>query len=119
MKIFPVFIPVLAVALFFTTQANAQTTQSKEVSELIKKKRAYNREYGYGFRIQLANGTETEIRKNNQQFSLLFPTIKTYILFETPDWKIQVGNYTTRLEADRALNMIQHKFRGAIVVPRS
>ena len=28
------------------------------------------------------------------------------ILFESPEWKVQVGDYKTRLEADRILNEI-------------
>jgi len=37
-------------------------------------------------------------------------------MYKSPEWKTQVGNFTTRLEADRILNIISEKFTGAIVL---
>jgi hypothetical protein len=98
--------------------SNAQTTTSEEVKSLIKKKRAFNKKNGYGFRIQLDNGLETPVKTTQEKFKLEFPEIKTYILFESPEWKVQVGDYKTRIEADKNLRDIKRKFPAAIVVPR-
>ena len=35
--------------------------------------------------------------------------------FETPNYKIWIGNFKTRLEADRALLLIKKKFYSAFV----
>ena len=118
MKSRTIFISFLVLFLASITTVNAQTTKSKEVSALIKKKRAYNKENGYGFRIQLDNGFETAIKTTESKFKIEFPLIKTYIIFESPEWKAQVGDYKTRLEADKILNEIKVKFPSAIVVPR-
>ena len=37
--------------------------------------------------------------------------------YSATEWKIQVGNYKTRLDADKAINKIREKFYGAIVIP--
>lgn len=103
---------------FGTLQSKAQIVKNEKVTDLIKKKRDFNKENGIGFRIQLTNGFETSIKKTNSLFKIEYPTIKTYILFESPDWKVQVGNYKTRLEADKALNQFKKKFPESIVVPR-
>lgn len=106
--------------LFFTgiNTINAQTDMSDEVKSLIKKKRDFNKKNGYGYRIQLDNGFETTVKTTQEKFRLEFPQMKTYILFESPEWKVQVGDYKTRLEADKILKEIKRKFRAAIVVPR-
>ena len=113
-----VFIPFLFIILLGTNSINAQTTTSDEVKSLIKKKIEYNKKNGYGFRIQLESGLETAIKTTQSKFKLEYPTIKTHILFESPEWKVQVGDYKTRLEADRILNEIKLKFPSAIIVPR-
>ena len=35
--------------------------------------------------------------------------------YKTPEWKVLVGEFKTRIEADRTLNTIKHKFGGARV----
>ena len=42
---------------------------------------------------------------------------KPKMSYELPEWKVKVGRFNTKLEADRALNKIKEKFSGAIVIP--
>ena len=118
MKIKSIYISFFFVLFVGTTTALAQTSTSEEVKSLIKKKREFNKKNGYGFRIQLDNGLETSVKTTQSKFGLEFPSIKSYILFESPDWKVQVGDYKTRLVADKVLNEIKLKFPSAIIVPR-
>ncbi len=102
-----------------TIPTTAQTEMDSDVVSLIKKKRAYNKKEGYGFRIQLFYGTETKARTELKAFSLAYPEIKTHIDYSNPPyWKSLVGDYKTQLEADKILNTIKTKFPSAIVVPR-
>ncbi len=94
-----------------------QKSDSELIAEFIKKKKEFNKEFGYGFRIQLYNGFEVEAKKLRAEFHIEFPEIKTYLIYRQPEWKIQVGLYKTRLEADRALLAIKKEFGTAIVVP--
>ena len=113
-----VFVCVLFAIFLGTANVNGQTKTSEEVKSLIQKKIEYNKKNGYGFRIQLESGFETAIKTTQSKFRLEHPTIKTHILFESPEWKVQVGDYKTRLEADKILNEIKLKFPSAIIVPR-
>jgi hypothetical protein len=115
---------VIISCLFFVGFLTSQTiySQSKKsdstlINELISKKRSFNKEFGYGFRIQLYNGFETEAKKTETKFKINFPEIKTYLLYRQPEWKIQVGFYKTKLEADRALLDLKRKYGSAIVIP--
>lgn len=102
---------------FGTSFSQEQKTDNELVNELISKKKNFNKEFGYGFRIQLYNGFEVEAKKTRAKFRLDFPDTKTYLIYRQPEWKIQVGLYKTKLEADRALLEIKRKYGGAIVVP--
>lgn len=97
--------------------SQSNTTQNDTLKKFIQKKRVFNKKYGYGYRIQLYNGFETEAKKTRAKFRIKFPDIKTYIVYKSPEWKIQVGNYKTQLEADRALLALKKEFYGAIVIP--
>jgi len=118
MKNKSIFISFLLLLFVGIHSSNSQTNASDEVKSFIKKKREFNKENGYGFRIQLDNGFETAIKTTQSKFKLEFPDMKTYILFVSPEWKVQVGDYKTRIEADKVLNEIKRKFSSAIVVPR-
>lgn len=115
-----VIISCLLFVGFLTSQtiySQSIKSDSTLINELISKKRSFNKEFGYGFRIQLYNGFETEAKKTEAKFKIDFPEIKTYLLYRQPEWKIQVGFYKTKLEADRALLDFKRKYRSAIVIP--
>lgn len=115
-----VIISCLLFVGFLTSQtiySQSIKSHSTLINELISKKKSFNKEFGYGFRIQLYNGFETEAKKTEAKFKIDFPEIKTYLLYRQPEWKIQVGFYKTKLEADRALLDFKRKYRSAIVIP--
>ena len=99
------------------TKAQNTTKSSKEIEKLIAKKRAFNSKYGHGFRIQLYYGDETKARSLQSKFKLEFPKEYTNLNYDQPYWKVQIGNYKTRLDADKALLKFSEKFTGLIVVP--
>lgn len=110
------FLLVLIGGIYFAN-GQANYTENKDIISLIEKKREYNKNNGSGYRIQLYNGLEKRARSFRGRFQVEFPGIYTKLSYDEPEWKIQVGNYKTRLQADRALNKIREKFNGAIVVP--
>lgn len=101
----------------FDSNAQNSTNASKEVKELILKKRDFNKKYGYGYRIQIYYGEETKARTLQNKFKVNFPEVATFLNYEQPYWKVQVGNYKTTLEADKALLKFSEKFSGLIIIP--
>lgn len=101
----------------FTSFSQEKSNEIERIKSLITKKREFNKKNKIGFRIQLYNGKETKVRQIRAGFRVQFPNTKTYLTYVTPEWKIQVGEYKTRLEADRALLEFHLKYASAIVVP--
>ena len=98
-------------------QAQNSTNKSKEIKELISKKREFNKKYGYGYRIQIYYGEETKAKSLQSKFKVTFPEVETFLNYEQPYWKVQVGNYKSTLEADKALLKFSEKYSGLIVIP--
>lgn len=97
--------------------SQSQQNDNKKVESLITKKRAYNKTNSFGYRIQLFNGNEETIKEIAKEFKVEFPDIKTYRIYNAPEWKIQVGHYKTKLAADQFLITLKKQFPSAIVVP--
>ncbi|MDC1162035.1 SPOR domain-containing protein [Tenacibaculum sp.] len=114
-SIYLTFVTLLFIGVF-SVNAQSNSDDIKSINTLITKKRAYNKTVGYGFKIQLYNGTEKRAKSLRGRFNVKFPHIHSNLKYDAPEWKVHVGNYKTRLEADKALNKIQEKFTGAIVI---
>ena len=101
----------------FNINAQDNITDNKDITELIEKKRHYNKYNGTGYRIQLYNGLERKAKSLRNRFQVEYPGVFTKLVYKSPEWKVQIGNYKTKLEADRSLNEIREKFNGAIIIP--
>jgi len=99
------------------TYSQSKKSDNTLIKELISKKKSFNKDFGYGFRIQLYNGIETVAIKTLRKFKYDFPDIETHLEYRQPEWKTQVGFYKTKLEADRALLNFKRKYQSAIVIP--
>jgi len=110
------FVTFLALLLSITNSYSQ--SESEKINNLIKQKKEFNKKNKTStvYKIQLYNGNETEAYKIKRNFNAAFPEYKTKIKYKSPEWKTQVGDFNTRLEADRVLNIIQDKFSGAIVL---
>ena len=91
---------------------------SAHVDEMVAQKKDYNKNLKtfQGYKIQIYYGSEKECYEVKDEFSSLFQDIPTSIVFSTPQWKLQIGNYRTRLEADNAMVAIKKEYPAAIVL---
>ncbi|PQJ77049.1 SPOR domain-containing protein [Polaribacter glomeratus] len=107
----------LFIAGSYSISAQNTTNSSTQVKNLMVKKRAFNSKFGYGFRVQIFYGDETKARSLQNKFRGNYPNVYTKLDYDQPYWKVQVGNYKTRLEADKAMVSFSEKFSGLIVIP--
>lgn len=68
-----------------------------------------------GFKIQAFSGNNQRTAKNeaNQKQRLIsnaFPDHETVVLFDSPFWRLRVGNFKTRQEANEVMREIRRKF---------
>ncbi len=99
-------------------EGDLRVESSASVNELVAQKKAYNKDRNsyQGYKIQIYYGSEKECYEIKDEFTALFPEIPTSIIFSTPQWKLQVGEYRTRLEADKSIQSIKKEYPSAIVL---
>lgn len=112
-----VIIPLFFAVFLSITNSYSQSENGK-INTLIEQKKTFNKtnKNTIVFKIQIYNGNETQAYAIKRSFETDFPEYRTKIIYKTPEWKTHVGNFRTRLEADRALNAIKLKYAGAIVL---
>ncbi len=116
--IFPVLLLFFFAGYTYSQQGSLQVNQDEKITELLQIKSNLSKEnkISDGYTIQLYYGELKEansvIRDYNRSVSIWSATIE----YETPNYKVWVGNYSTRLEADRALLEIQKNFPNAFVL---
>ena len=105
-------------AVFLSITYSYSQSENEKINSLIEQKKAFNKTNKniIVFKIQIFNGNETQAYAIKRDFEADFPEYRTKIIYKTPEWKTHVGNFRTRLEADRALNIIKEKYAGAIVL---
>jgi hypothetical protein len=101
-----------------TEDGTVRIESSAHIDQMLAQKKSYNKslEKFQGFKIQIYYGSEKECYEVKEEFKSLYPEIATSIIFSTPQWKLQIGNYRTRLEADHSMVSIKKEYPSAIVL---
>jgi len=93
---------------------NAIINKSDKLDSIIKLKKELNSKI-QNLRIQIYNGDRTNAELIIKEYIDNFNDTTADIIYETPNYKIWVGNYYTQLEADRNLIKIRKKFSSAFI----
>lgn len=115
---------VFALGAMLLSAQNQETPKGKLVLKeepgIILLKRAYNQEMRKkgveGYRVQLYNGSRKDCEQKRAAFIKLYPSTPVQTIYESPEYKIQVGAFKTKLEAERFLNYLDESFSGCFVV---
>lgn len=87
--------------------------------ELNKKAYLENRKSIPGFRVMVIN-TNDRTKASDVKTTLLrnFPEHKTYLIYQSPNFKVQIGNFKTQVEAEKLKKIIVRLYPdGVIIVP--
>lgn len=112
-------ISLLALTFFtFLNQAIAQqgsvtVDQGNDIIKLLEYKKDVKTVNLY--KIQLDFGSRADAEALKLKFQNEFSEWPAEMVYETPNYKIWVGNFSTRLEADIALLKIKKSFTKAMV----
>ena len=97
--------------------AHAEFTEDFRISDLVERYTNTKKDKPIdGFRIQLYSGTREEAKTKRKQSIFKFPRIVCNLKYETPDYKVQLGNFRTELEAEKQLQHVRVSFQGAFIV---
>ena len=106
------------ISLYSTTlfgqNGNIEINQSNKLDSIIKLKKELNSKI-QNLRIQIYSGDRDNAEQIIKEFIEIFNDTTADVIYETPNYKVWVGNYYTQLEADKRLLEIRKKFRSAFI----
>ena len=99
-------------------QAKVTVSQHEKIPELLDLKKSLEKENKLtdGYTIQLFYGELKEANSVIRKYRNLYSAWPATIEYETPNYKVWVGNYNSRLDADRAMIDIRNKFPTAFIL---
>ena len=98
----------------FGQNGSIKINQSNKLDSIIKLKKELNSKI-QNLRIQIYSGDRENAEQIIQEFNEIFNDTSADVIYETPNYKVWVGNYYTQLEADKRLIEIRKKFRSAFI----
>ncbi len=98
-----------------TGQVNIQ--QSEIIPQLLETKSDMTRKgrLGERYNIQIFNGDNNAASDVLRQARAKYNNLPSDIIYETPNYKVLLGNFRNRLEADRALLQIKQDYPSAFI----
>lgn len=116
-----IFILLLFCIAFHSNTAFSQFSNDPKKDEIlkelieIKKELTNDDQLKEFYKIQLYSGNLKDAEKVKKDFDKAFDLSST-IKYETPNYKVWIGNFRNRLEADRALVKIEEVFNTAFII---
>lgn len=115
------YISLLAIFHSFNTYAQEgkiSVTQDQRFEQLLNEKRKINNSITINdrFKIQIFTGNAELSKKALLDFRKANKKTDATIVFHTPIYKVWVGNFKTRIEAERKLIDIKKKYPNAFLV---
>ena len=92
-----------------------------KIDQLLKEKRKLNTGLflNEGYKIQIFYGNSEESKKKLQEFKKEFKDLDGTIIFNSPNYKVWIGNFKTRIEVERAMVDIKKKYPTALIIKPS
>ena len=99
-------------------QATVTVNQDSQIPKLLMLKKGLEKDnkLSDGYTIQLYYGELNKANSVIRKYRNIYANWPASIEYETPNYKVWVGNFSTRLEADRALIEIQNDFSSAFIL---
>ena len=109
----------------YNGQAFVQVIQDYRVKQLLEKDKFLNQQNNPplidGYRIKIYFGSGANSRQNANQikarFLQKFPEEKVYVNWNTPNYTTTVGNYRTKMVAEKFLKEMSFDFPEGFIVP--
>jgi hypothetical protein len=112
------FLLLLLTSKSFCQDSKVTIVQDPKFEQLLNEKRKINSSITVNerYKIQIYNGDSENSKKKLIEFKKENKTFDGTIVFSTPMYKVWVGNFKTRIEAEKNLNDLKKKYPNAILI---
>jgi len=99
-----------------------QIKQDSRITDMLVRHSQINQKRNgtEGYRLEIFFSSDTKAREKaarvRNEFNLVFPDIASYMLFQTPNFKVRVGDFRNKSEALKTKAYIASKYPNAFIV---
>lgn len=99
-------------------ESNVSVSQDPRFEQLLAEKRKINSSITVNdrYKIQIFYGDNSKARKTLSDFRRDFKELDGTIIFESPTYKVWVGNFKSRIDAEKKLLDVKKKYPYALLI---
>lgn len=115
---FSLFFAAISTSKIHAQDGNLTVRQDSKFEQLLNEKRKINSSITVNdrYKIQIYNGESETAKKTLGDFRSNYKNFDGTIVFSTPTYKVWVGNFKSRIEAERNLAEIKKKYANAFLI---
>ncbi len=113
-----IFITVFTLGLICTSQAqngNISIEQDPSITKLLEVYKTSNANMSF-YTIQVGFGSYSKAEELKEQVKIDFADLPSKIIFDSPTYRVQLGRFRTKLEAERKFNEVRQKYPESIIL---
>lgn len=109
---------LFSITTFYGQEKKIIINEPSAVTDLLEHKKIHNSSLSTidKYRIQVFYGKNTQAQQALQNFKMLYPETDATIIYSTPSYKVMVGSYKTRLEAEKNIRIIKQDFPNSFII---
>ncbi|MFX0555483.1 SPOR domain-containing protein [Maribacter sp. CXY002] len=114
-NLFYLFSMAFVVNFSIAQEGKINIEQDNKITELldIYKSSKHNSEY---YRIQVGFGDYAKAQEIKSNIEIDFPDLPSKIDFDSPTYRVRVGRFKSKLEAERKFNEVRKKYPDAMLL---
>ncbi|MDB5119495.1 MAG: preprotein translocase [Sphingobacteriales bacterium] len=111
------------ISLAYAQSGKVEITKDPKIDVLIARrlelsKKGQSAAQIEGYRIQIYSGSDRKLAYAEQtRFKGLYPQIFAYITYIQPNYKVRVGDFRTRMDAEKFMYSIKQNFSTVFIFP--
>jgi len=109
-------------AVFSQTSSKINIIQNENISKLLQEHKSFNKNQSgiIGYRINVffdsGNNSKSKAYSIKSQLMDEYPDVEAYIIYQEPNYKVKVGDFRTRLDAERFQNQISNEYKNGFII---
>ena len=111
------YIMILTFSVTFAAaqQGNIKIEQDDKIVDLLDIYKTYNERSEY-YRIQVGFGSYDKAQRIKSEVEIDFPDMASKIDFDSPTYRVRLGRFKTKLEAERKFKEVRSKYPDAMLL---
>tara|TARA_R110002167_G_scaffold94554_1_gene252344 strand:+ start:3367 stop:3810 length:444 start_codon:yes stop_codon:yes gene_type:complete len=108
-------VTALSIPLLHAQKGEINIQQDKRITDLLEVYKSTNENADY-YRIQVGFGPLDKAQRIKSEVEQDFPTLYSKIDFDSPTYRVRVGRFKNKLEAERKFNEVRQKYPDAMLL---